>query len=885
MEAELLRNHLPQSGSTHRKPHHSMTRRTVARRHPYTFEGGGHRRGGRLRATSSLLADSQRSPAKPRTRICTNVLDDLPLTGHQQGKPQLARRSIAVLGRTISCADINTEYMVFQHHHKVNPHRRRLGDDVSSHDVFEVYSDHRNALFRTLYASSMHGTWPPDAPMATAMSQYSLHVNSMTSLALLCSARPLAICRAADNLVAVLPHHLNSPIPNWNTTSCLFSRKRRICIFSKEYFLVLLTDSCNAVRIRELPYNVWAAVWQFSLQKLIGERRSAALLSRRVFCDEAACSVPYCRFPSTATGYHSRIAMPSYPSRQHVREHVFLSQGDNSEEISPPLPSVKHSESPRLHDFPGNLDLSSRLPPNLLVKHSHCLLTSLKFLRSSTLKSRAPRTNRLKSACVQVSPLSLLRLHDSNALSSSKKPTPLTHLEFEDSDFLLTIPKYSNSVLRLENVLHMQPITAGAAVAERLACSPPPKANGVQSPALSLPDFHMGESCRMMPLVGGFSRGLPFSPHFHSGAAPFSPHSLSSALATSLYMFGSATLKTFSQCTPRQGFAAYFVSTWVLNINAQRRRNILEEELKQGFRIVVITLDRRMNKGLRPVAMSILDKAEEETACIQVELKQYFQKCSFYREQPTTVSGLYPYIAKRIHQVTHPNTNDLNERGTRIRRGGEARCDKWQFWTPEQISRRCVYLATPHFLRFHYFGSASVSIQLARPPPTMASRVRFHQHLISNFRRVVNVEGVCRCPKEFLVFLKFPSPLHSVTSGILYNDTSPEKKIAFSFEVILRILTIWSAYVLFAVRKHDFFVFNDTGRYVPRKARIGLGLLISNAYCPVCIHDKKRQHCAVTLKQVFCSPRLGMAARVTSFSEESGKILRPHQRGDGTHVW
>ncbi|KAJ8866176.1 hypothetical protein PR048_033700, partial [Dryococelus australis] len=50
----------------------------------------------------------------------------------------------------------------------------------------------------------------------------------------------------------------------------------------------------------------------------------------------------------------------------------------------------------------------------------------------------------------------------------------------------------------------------GAAVAERLGRSPPTKANRVQSPAGS-PDIRKWESCRTMPLVGGFSRGSPVS--------------------------------------------------------------------------------------------------------------------------------------------------------------------------------------------------------------------------------------------------------------------------------------------------------------------------------------------------------------------------------------
>ncbi|KAJ8877978.1 hypothetical protein PR048_022441 [Dryococelus australis] len=60
----------------------------------------------------------------------------------------------------------------------------------------------------------------------------------------------------------------------------------------------------------------------------------------------------------------------------------------------------------------------------------------------------------------------------------------------------------------------------GTAVSERLACSPPTVTNRVQSPVGSLPDFRMWESCRTMPLVGGFSRGSPVSP-----ALTFSHHS------------------------------------------------------------------------------------------------------------------------------------------------------------------------------------------------------------------------------------------------------------------------------------------------------------------------------------------------------------------------
>ncbi|KAJ8888763.1 hypothetical protein PR048_008255 [Dryococelus australis] len=52
----------------------------------------------------------------------------------------------------------------------------------------------------------------------------------------------------------------------------------------------------------------------------------------------------------------------------------------------------------------------------------------------------------------------------------------------------------------------------GAAVAERLTCSPPTNENRIQSPAWSFPDFRMWEPCRTMPLVCRFSRGSPVSP-------------------------------------------------------------------------------------------------------------------------------------------------------------------------------------------------------------------------------------------------------------------------------------------------------------------------------------------------------------------------------------
>ncbi|KAJ8888374.1 hypothetical protein PR048_007864 [Dryococelus australis] len=74
------------------------------------------------------------------------------------------------------------------------------------------------------------------------------------------------------------------------------------------------------------------------------------------------------------------------------------------------------------------------------------------------------------------------------------------------------------------------------------------KANWVQSPAGSLPNFHAWESCRTILSVGGFSQGYPLSPHSHSGTAPYSPQSPSSTLKTSLLR--AAQISSLTQSVP-----------------------------------------------------------------------------------------------------------------------------------------------------------------------------------------------------------------------------------------------------------------------------------------------------------------------------------------------
>ncbi|KAJ8881420.1 hypothetical protein PR048_017901 [Dryococelus australis] len=100
--------------------------------------------------------------------------------------------------------------------------------------------------------------------------------------------------------------------------------------------------------------------------------------------------------------------------------------------------------------------------------------------------------------------------------------------------FIPWLPKLPNITLLLKDLgLNpaqlcncLYPHADGAAVVERLDCSPPTKANQAQSPAGSHPSFRKCESCRTMPLVSGFSRGSPVSPALvmRPGAAPVSLH-------------------------------------------------------------------------------------------------------------------------------------------------------------------------------------------------------------------------------------------------------------------------------------------------------------------------------------------------------------------------
>ncbi|KAJ8897305.1 hypothetical protein PR048_002651 [Dryococelus australis] len=92
-------------------------------------------------------------------------------------------------------------------------------------------------------------------------------------------------------------------------------------------------------------------------------------------------------------------------------------------------------------------------------------------------------------------------------------------------------PTTSGTSYRRSQELHQAPVV------ERLACSPPTKANRVQSPTGPLPDLRKWKSYLTMPLIGLFSQGSRVSPvlAFQRCSVLTSFHP-SSALKTSLFL-------------------------------------------------------------------------------------------------------------------------------------------------------------------------------------------------------------------------------------------------------------------------------------------------------------------------------------------------------------
>ncbi|KAJ8871178.1 hypothetical protein PR048_027484 [Dryococelus australis] len=92
-----------------------------------------------------------------------------------------------------------------------------------------------------------------------------------------------------------------------------------------------------------------------------------------------------------------------------------------------------------------------------------------------------------------------------------------------------------------------------AAVAERLDCSPPTKANQVQYLAGSLLDFRVWESCRTMPLVGGFF-------FYRVSAVSLAPSFQRGSILTSITLMGSQDTASLWAIEVQPNFEIYYLT-------------------------------------------------------------------------------------------------------------------------------------------------------------------------------------------------------------------------------------------------------------------------------------------------------------------------------------
>ncbi|KAJ8882478.1 hypothetical protein PR048_014289 [Dryococelus australis] len=145
------------------------------------------------------------------------------------------------------------------------------------------------------------------------------------------------------------------------------------------------------------------------------------------------------------------------------------------------------------------------------------------------------------------------------------------------------IRQMTGSCCRLNNnavtavLTHGNMSSWGAVVAKRLACSPPTKANLVQSPAGSPRIFTCGNRVGRCRWSAGILEDLSFHPPLHTCAAPYSLQSPSSALKTSL-------LRTaqISSLTPSSANATTHKLTLNCSVHVCTHLGNLENREKSG---------------------------------------------------------------------------------------------------------------------------------------------------------------------------------------------------------------------------------------------------------------------------------------------------------------
>ncbi|KAJ8890295.1 hypothetical protein PR048_009803 [Dryococelus australis] len=100
-----------------------------------------------------------------------------------------------------------------------------------------------------------------------------------------------------------------------------------------------------------------------------------------------------------------------------------------------------------------------------------------------------------------------------------------------------------------ERAVNVHRVSYGTAVVVMIRLLASYLANRVHFLAWTFPDVRMWESCRVMPLVGRFSRGIRLPPSFHTGTAPYSPlrpHQLSTPRC---FLSGRTSTWVFSECS------------------------------------------------------------------------------------------------------------------------------------------------------------------------------------------------------------------------------------------------------------------------------------------------------------------------------------------------
>ncbi|KAJ8889772.1 hypothetical protein PR048_009275 [Dryococelus australis] len=195
-----------------------------------------------------------------------------------------------------------------------------------------------------------------------------------------------------------------------------------------------------------------------------------------------------------------------------------------------PRPCTPAPLSPRVsfHVMSGN-DGHLRVPAGKSITRHDMATLGRTTLVASTSCVVLPR-----ELALGVRGVTLLKIYLYAALVAVLVESPSTVPLLRSSRFLYTfrIKPLDNHLLNMSYItIFVYFCYIKAAVAERLARSPPTKANRVQSPAESHSDFRKWESCRTMSLVCGFSRESLVSPAFAfrcwSILISFHPHWLS----------------------------------------------------------------------------------------------------------------------------------------------------------------------------------------------------------------------------------------------------------------------------------------------------------------------------------------------------------------------